>query len=146
MSTPKLAHRMWWVGTLGWALLVAAGAFWASMEIVLIDGGRPAVVVLTLLLSGSFLVGLASAWFGWFAVLTDRVLSASDRRGSTWVRAVAVACLLLSPATLVLVLKSVKVEPSPTAFGLSWSLILVSLAVCFWWLRRWIADYAHRAA
>lgn len=146
MSTAKLARRMWWVGTLGWVLLAAAGAYWRLADIVLIEGGLPVVVLLTLLLGGAFLAGLASAWFGWFSLLTNRVLSSVARSGGRAAALVALVGLVLSPAALVLVLRSVGDRWSPMAFGTSWVAILLLLAACLFWFRRWIADYSHRTA
>ena len=146
MSTAKLARRMWWVGTLGWGLLASAGVYWRLADIVLIEGGRPVVILLTLLLGGAFLAGLASAWFGWFSVLTDRVLAAGGGAGGRSAGLVALLGLFLSPAVLVLVLRSVGDRWSPMLFGVSWVTALVLLGACLYWLRRWIADYTLRTA
>lgn len=146
MSTPKLARRMWWVGSFGWLLLAVAGAYWALDEIVLIAGGTPVAILLSLLLGGAFLSGLACAWFGWFSLFTDRILTESDREGGRLVLAVAATGMFLSPAALVLVLRSVGADPAPLAFASAWLAILLVLGACFGWLRRWIGGYTERAA
>ena len=145
MSTAKLARRMWWVGILGWSLLVSAGIYWMLTDIVLIAGGLPVVILLTLLLGGAFLVALASAWFGWFSVITDRILQTSDRPGFRVTLVVALLGLILSPSILVLVLRSVSAEPSPFVFASGWIAVLVLLASCLGWLKRWTTEYSARS-
>lgn len=145
MTTERLARRMWWVGISGWVLMAAAGIYWALSDLVLIDAGGPVVILLTLLLGGSFLAGLASAWFAWFALLTDRILDRGSGLLSRWTL-LPLLGLLLSPAIMVLVLKSVGGSLGPGSFALAWIAVLAVLAACFGWLRQWIAGYSRRTA